>query len=275
MHEEAEWTLIPSASPASGSYGVNLYAQNIVSLVGMDNRFVVLKRPDASASFADFNTFQNTTVIPQNGQPGRVYNSGGGYAQRTGFTAFSRFAIGSVPLALGVELGEFDLHCNDEYVELSFSTLTESNTSHFSIRTSSDGLHFTDTYLIQAAENSAEETFYTAMLNEPRAHYLQLEQYDRDGSHELLKTAYLPDCSSDRSSVSPSPDGLYIQVYLAGDTSSDVMVFNTDGRLLHSGRTKGKENEVYFIDRTLFDNAVYLIRIVNEESEEILRFVNQ
>ncbi len=275
IHDEAEWTLTPSSGPTSGTYGVNLYAQNFPSLLGADNRFIVLKRPDASSTFADYNTFQSTTTIPVNGLAGRVYSSGNGYAQRTGFSSFSRFSIGSVPLALGVELGYFELFCEDEQVHMAFSTLNEKNTSHFKIKTSENGIYFRDSYIIQAAHNSEVETDYDAFLSTPESRYVQLEQVDMDGTNELLKTAYLPDCFTKACSIVPTPDGLYFQIVLSSaDLATDVQVFNADGRIVHSGRTKGNENEAYFIDRTLLGNAVYLIRLRNQESEEILRIVN-
>jgi len=66
---------------------VRLYVEN-TSLNSLDdNAFCTLKRSNTS-SYVNFLSLDATTSIPITGAPGRIYNTGNGYAQRIGYTSF-------------------------------------------------------------------------------------------------------------------------------------------------------------------------------------------
>lgn len=98
VNSNAIWSFIPDAEPTGGSYGTKLYTQNISGLI--DNLFFTVKRPSNSLDYADWSTFSQTTTVPNNSSPGRTIASG--YAQRTGYTTFSEFAIGTLDPQLKV-----------------------------------------------------------------------------------------------------------------------------------------------------------------------------
>ncbi len=96
----AIWSLTPNSQPTGGSYGINLYTQNIMGLT--DNLFFTVKRAKASNDYADWNTFSSTTTVPALGASGRTLASG--YAKRSGLTSFSEFAVGIInSLTTGID----------------------------------------------------------------------------------------------------------------------------------------------------------------------------
>ena len=89
---DKEWTLTPNTQPTGGTYGVNLYLNGVNGTFVTDNTFTIVKRDDNSTTWADWDTYEGSTTIPQAGQPGRTISSG--YGQKTGFTSFSKFGFG-------------------------------------------------------------------------------------------------------------------------------------------------------------------------------------
>lgn len=148
--ETAEWNLLPDAAPSGGSYGVKLYTANISGLT--DNQFCPVKRPDASADYADWLTYDAGTVIPAAGVAGRTISSG--YAQRTGYTAFSKFAVGKSSAVLPVELLSFDAKPSDRWVELNWKTAIEINNDYFTVERSPDGENFEPAGYVKGSGNS-------------------------------------------------------------------------------------------------------------------------
>ena len=183
IQENSIWTLTPSmgGSFLSGSYGVNLY----FDMTGVfDNAFTVVKRPSSSTTYADWSTFQNTTDIPEANQPGRTVASG--YAQRTGFTAFSDFGGGGGGGPLPIELLYFNADVEDDIVILSWATVSQINNDYFTVGKSFDGYDFVEVCRVSGAGNANEYLSYTTMDVDPYygTSYYRLTQTDYDGNFE-------------------------------------------------------------------------------------------
>ena len=111
------------------------YVDNISNLSSADDfEFCVVKRANASTDYADWDAFDATTSIPSDNQGGRTYITydgfgmpiGSGYAQRTGYTSFSKFAIAkSDNTPLPVQLISFTAKLKGDKVELNWITLVE------------------------------------------------------------------------------------------------------------------------------------------------------
>jgi len=136
VKETAQWSIIPTGALATGDYGVNLYVGNIIGLSDADdNEFVVMKRPTGSVTYADWNTFESTTTIPANSANGRIFDSGAGYAQRTGYTTFSEYVVATTEsgFPLPIELLYFNAYMNNNIVDINWATETETGNDYFII----------------------------------------------------------------------------------------------------------------------------------------------
>jgi hypothetical protein len=275
IHPEAQWRLGPNTNPSGGSFGVRLYVQNFSSLsASFDNKFIVLKRPDNSTTFADYNTFQSTTTIPAQNVAGRVFNSGNGYAQRLGFTSFSEFVIGSVPTPLGVELGTFDLKCDRDGYMLNYSTVSEINSSHFQISTSNSGYDFTVNSEVDGQGYSNSLVEYQILIAKGSYSYVKLEQFDFDGQSEELFTLHVPSCGEGPKPFIRQDLNEDVLVILPYKAPSEIFLYSTDGKLLFEGNSAGVENEVFELPRELFTVGTYFLRVDNKiVDSEVFKFI--
>lgn len=88
--EFALWNLVPNTNPVSGSYGLNLYIENISGL--LDNEFFTVCRNNSSTDYLDWNTLDATTTVPSLNMNGRTLASG--YANRLGLASFYQYSVG-------------------------------------------------------------------------------------------------------------------------------------------------------------------------------------
>jgi len=264
IDETAEWNFVPNAEPSGGSYGVNLYVTNFSGLV--DNQFCPMKRSSASTDYADWSTFSASTTIPAEGAAGRITNGGNGYAQRTGYTTFSKFAIGKGSSPLPIELMAFYGNYNDKKVELNWSTASEINNDYFTILKSQDGINFFELNRINGNGNSNFINSYQAFDPDPFVgiNYYQLKQTDFDGMYSLsdviaievieasqLKIVKVNSNTEDISAVISSTPGEVIKVELIDIT----------GKLLYSTIINGNEINKIVIPASNYRSGIYLLRI--------------
>lgn len=184
--ETVIWSLTPNVQPSGGTYGVQLAVENTTLSAAEDNYFCPLKRTTV-ISYASFSTFDLSTNIPGGGNPGRIYSSGSGYAERTGYTSFSHFVIGKgngVPLP--IELSYFNATLQGEIVTLNWGTASERNNSFFTIEKSRDAEFYEKLCDVESKANGGNST---TLLNystediqpyEGRSYY-RLKQTDFDG----------------------------------------------------------------------------------------------
>lgn len=187
--ENAIWTIEPQGgwTYSAGSYGVNLYVANTGLSASDDNTFCPVKRADGSTDYADWSTFvtEESTVIPTSGSAGRIYNSGNGYAQRTGYKSFSKHGIVKSDVALPIELLSFEAVYNGVNVELNWTTASEINNDYFIIEKSDDGIYFEPFARVNGAGNSNYLINYLEFDNSPFKDltYYRLKQIDFDGKY--------------------------------------------------------------------------------------------
>ena len=152
----------------------------------MDNGFTVVKRPTASATYADWSTYESTTTIPEGGQPGRTIASG--YAQRLGFTGFSDHGAGNGGGPLPIDLVSFTADLNNGNVDVDWTVASQTNNDYFNIQRSIDGYDWEDIATIEGAGSSSQMMGYTYTDRDPYVgvSYYRLKQTDYDGNFEIF-----------------------------------------------------------------------------------------
>jgi len=107
---------------------------------------------------------------------------------RNGITSFSPFSVTSTS-ALPVELTSFQANCSESNtVDVTWSTASEHNTSHFRVDKSRNGTDWDVLGTIGAAGNSQSLIDYalTDYFPNPGINYYRLLQYDMDGTFETF-----------------------------------------------------------------------------------------
>ena len=233
MGDIAAWTLTPNIQPTGGDYAMNLYTANIGGL--SDDLFGILKRPDASTDYADWDD-AFPAALPANGAAGRLVASG--YATRSGFTSFSQFGIGVSTQALPIELLAFEVQVRGQLVDVVWTTATEKSNDFFTIERSVDGVNFEKIGIVKGAGNSSTALTYEFTDTKPLkgTSYYRLRQTDYDGKTEAFEISAVHFDSGNIINVYPNPatDILVIEANGLEDEQSKVEIFSATGELLIS-----------------------------------------
>jgi hypothetical protein len=242
---EAEWTLTPNTSITGGDYGLRLYLQNFAPIA--DNKFTILKRPDNSTTFFDFNTFYLTTTIPSFGNPGRVYSGGAGNAEKQGFTTFSKFVVATSLEVLPVELINYNIICSNEKPYITWQTVSEQNNNYFSVDRSIDGETFNSIATINSIGNSLSLQSYSYIDPNPlpSISYYRLSQTDLNGvTTSLSIKSYKKNCSDIPFDIvalsNPFDNVLSLNLNYNKDSQITLSIYDNLGQLV----------------KTIFDNTI-------------------
>jgi hypothetical protein len=92
------WYLVPDAVATGGNYALQLYFNGFAGLA--DNKFGILRRPDASSNAGDWIVPSGSSLEPNNGA-GRKLSDG--FARRINISDFSQLGIGTFTAATPVE----------------------------------------------------------------------------------------------------------------------------------------------------------------------------
>lgn len=166
------------------------------------------------------------------GSPGASSGTGPFTLSRSGFTSFSPFVVSSSSNILPVTLTNFSVYKQKTNAMLSWVTASESNSSHFNIQRSLDGITYQVIATIDAAGNSNNRSTYNFTDNISNLntiiHY-RLQQVDKNGKINLSQVRVLNNVAQVLFSVSPNPARGVITV--AGNARI-VQIYNMLGKLL-------------------------------------------
>ncbi|QEC40409.1 T9SS type A sorting domain-containing protein [Pseudobacter ginsenosidimutans] len=141
---------------------------------------------------------------------------------------------------LPVTLEGFTASYRNNNVQLSWSTATELNVSHFEILRSSDGIHYATIGTVAAAGNTSSITRYSYNDNNPSPsrNYYRLKIVDLDGSAEFSKIISIRANASGitLNSLYPNPanEELVIEWNGISNLKTQVSVRNLQGQLLQT-----------------------------------------
>jgi hypothetical protein len=264
VRPEAEWTLTPNTAISGGSYGLQLYLQNFAALP--DNKFTIMKRPDASTTFFDFNTFYLTTIIPAENNAGRIYSAGAGYAQKTGFTAFSKFVVATSPDVLPIELINYSIECENNVAQLEWVTSSETNNDFFTIWKSLDAINYNEIGYVKGSGNSSVNVNYTWIddtKNNTNGYY-KLSQTDFDGSSKHFPPMFLNACDNENSFTAFFNSNN--QLIVDGENIREVTVYNALGQLIFSDVSFDKNQPLKF--NQFINRGIYFV-VARTDSGEV------
>jgi hypothetical protein len=275
IFEAAEWDINPVGTISGGDFGLRLHVENITGLNGtLDNAFTILKRPSLSTDYNDWDVLASTTFLPPIDSAGRIYDSGNGFAERTGYTSFSKFAIGaSGGAALPIELIQFNARIQNESVELRWQTASEKNASHFIVERAGEDFQWSEIGTEEARGNTTSINLYSMSDHEPLSgtNYYRLKLVDRDGSFEYSKTVsvYFTGTEGLSYTVYPNPSISFVKIEFSESPVADFRLFDSNGSLHLEGSLE-KYNEISLSE---IPSGVYILEIITDNSIKRQRLV--
>lgn len=173
------------------------------------------------------------------------------------------------PCGLPVDLITFNAACDDVPV-LKWSTASESNNDHFTLKRSCDGQQFSEIARIDGAGNSTTIREYSFADFEygrcDQTLYYQLMQTDFNGDSEQFNTVAL-NCVTDKSTPFISVKDKVISIDF--ETAYSVLIFSANGQLIQ------KQSDL--TGRSTFDlinvgGGLYFVQVISDElfSERVI-----
>lgn len=276
IFEDAEWDINPIGAVTGGDYGLRLYVQNLTGLsAALDDAFTILKRPSTSTNYNEWDALAASTVAPPLGSAGRIYDGGNGFAERTGYTSFSKFAVGaSAGAPLPVVLLHFNAQLLNEEVLLSWATASEENSDYFILQKSQDTENWLSFAEISAKGGQNKYTEYSKIDDQPYSgiSYYRLIEVDKSGkmNHAQIVSIQIDSHSKESLSLYPNPTSSYLNFNLESEDESLIyFIYDNKGILIGSGEIN--KNEA--LDLRDFQSGIYTLRIQTSNSYFIQKVV--
>jgi hypothetical protein len=249
------------ATSDNGYLGVATSSYNSRNFLKFSSEFNTCEPTQSLGSMKDFTVSYNNTTISN--------VSGNTVTYTNPVTITSAGSATNICSALPVTLVEFNAVPENKFVQLTWKTVTEANTSHFNIQRSTNGTNFFDIARITAAgnSNSAHNYAYSdlnlADVISAKTVYYRLQTVDKDGSFALSKI--LP-VNMNGTAVTlfirpnPARDKLSAKITnYSGNT--DVRIYDVTGKQLYNNKTGVANNEDIIINTVALKAGIYLLQI--------------
>lgn len=217
----------------------------------------------------DSNTFPSTFI-------GEKFNGSLYVARENSFTNLES-CIGELCVPLPIELISFTGEERECEVDLTWQTQTETNSSHFIVEESRDGVSFFELERVEAAGfSNVHRTYYYTDEAPGTYNYYRLKMVDFDGSSEysdIIKVesgCYEPGIINGITDIYPNPtfNGRAVRVHVyAGqiETTAQLVLRDISGRLMYEKNIMldTGANTVSFIPENL-SPGLYFLQVKSE-----------
>jgi uncharacterized repeat protein (TIGR02543 family) len=191
-----------------------------------------------------------------------------------GLTTFSMFsAAGDQASPLPIELVAFQANCaGDEKINVTWTTASEHNTSHYVVEKSRDGIEWSVLGQTAAAGNSTQLLNYE-MIDSEKANgttYYRLTQFDNDGKYEVFNPVSV-NCNGTTSNnhistyPNPSDESFYVSLFTETmEGNGQLTITDASGRPVYSTSVNIQDgNNVFHIGDLNAAPGMYYIQVSN------------
>jgi hypothetical protein len=238
----------------------------------------------SKAIFPQASAYSSLTILPdgtmglyyENGEYGDVYDM---YFVRFSLSWLTNGADTYTPAAvLPVTLVSFNgkLAENKKKVDLNWVTTNEINVKKFEVEYSNDGTDFTrvgDVAAEGGRQMLKDYSFANDVSGKSGSVYYRLKMVDIDGSFKYSIVLRFKLDGSQGLSVYPNPatDKLVVNAGTTNNSTLQILSLAT-GRTV---RTMPVTSAVFTIDVANLPGGMYLVKLINQGSEEVTKFVKQ
>ncbi|MDC0459471.1 GEVED domain-containing protein [Crocinitomicaceae bacterium] len=278
---EGHWVINPTNDDYSSSingkaYTISLHMNNISDATDYTKTRIIKSAGSNTASqhHLSWGALTGQSVSGYNG----AAPSNSNFAVTATSTGFSVFGAGSDDGdPLPVELVSFTGNCADGVVDVTWTTASEYNSSHFELENSRDGITWDVVYTKDAAGQSTELTEYT--YNDFHANggdnYYRLTQVDIDGTSKTYDVinASCSQTTSGYFSIFPNPSSGSFKVILnnaeiIGDARMNVV--DTKGNIVLSKSLDVKSGiNMYVVNEDLAP-GIYYVSVENGDKVTVV-----
>ena len=194
--------------------------------------------------------------------------------ESSGITTFSLFTIFSDnPSALPIELLNFQANCIiDSKIEVTWSTASEHNSSHFQLDSSEDSFNWTNLKTIPSAGNSTSLQNYSVLDNRNLSNpiYYQLTQFDTDGKSKTYPIISNSCSNMDQQEIiiypNPNAGVFYVKITsMLKLKNATLTVCNIQGKEIIKQKIEinnGENN--FYIENISLLKGIYFLQVTHE-----------
>jgi len=234
------------------------------------------------ASAADQVGFSTNGVmtLSNSGNPSVYNNFSGGSITKLNTTAPTYTASPSVPgytgvcgsvVLLPVTLVAFDAFCENQMGQFVWTTMTESNNSHFELMHSIDGENWNSQAKIAGNGTTQSKQEYRYLMPNAETGYYLLKQTDYDGRSTTFEPLWLESCTAKNKDIRSHYNASSQTISFFGEfghgSRFEVNIYNLMGQLVFSKSVSEQQDHITMtIDQPL-TNGIYTFTIENESFE--------
>lgn len=186
------------------------------------------------------------------------------------FIAYNKKSLSVLP----VELRDFSVEVNNNFVDINWSTASEINNDRFEIERSKDGFNWEKIGEVKGNGTINSNSYYSFKDNNPyrKVSYYRLKQIDFDGTTKYYSDPESVEINSSKIVIYPNPSTDFIQIEGFKFEDSNIAIYSPNGVTYSSLlQTIEKGEDFLKLDISNLPNGVYLLKI----DEQILKFVKQ
>ncbi|MGC9330813.1 MAG: GEVED domain-containing protein [Bacteroidales bacterium] len=274
---EGIWQIDADAGPTGGSYDIALWFNDggYGTFAGLiDNQFAPLKRPSTSTLASDWTALGGTATL---------HAVANGYAKRSGWSAFSQYAIGYQQTPLPIELLTFYAKYKNNVVNINWETASEINNDYYIVQKSTDAINFINIDKINSLApggNSNSLLKYVSFDKDVDygIFYYRLKQYDLDGSYTYSNIVSVIINQNGTFTVHPNPtkDVVEISYYCNHNEQPIVKLYDERGKLVTTQQIEciqGANKTI--IDLSMIAPSVYTLILITKDSVNKVQLIKQ
>ncbi|MEO6949422.1 MAG: T9SS type A sorting domain-containing protein [Ginsengibacter sp.] len=203
-------------------------------------------------------------------------NGGGGPDVLTDF-----YKLQGPYFSLPISLLNFNAQAGNSSVQLTWNTATESNSDHFGVQRSIDGVNFSTIGKVDAAGNSSTTKEY--IYNDNQAYtlgesqlYYRLELVDKDGrkAYSKIVTVTLT-LSPNMFTIFPNPVHDFFTIRYSSQEKSSLFIFDINGKQVYRGALEANNNGTQKVDVSNLPAGTYIIKSVSNQRTETQKLIKK
>lgn len=204
----------------------------------------------------------------------RVYNFAGG-----GIIDMGAYEIGAKISPLPITLTSFSGSCDDNGIQLSWTTASESNVSHFEIYRSRNGQNWEEVSEIVAVGNSSTSNSYQAIdAKGIETMYYKLRSVDNDGSYQDFNPISIMcnNVNENTWNIYPVPvkNELFVQTQAEQNGVYTLFITDVFGKLVYEKQIDVEVGTNRFAIKTNdLENGTYIIYLNDGITTKLRKFV--
>ncbi|RLD49084.1 MAG: hypothetical protein DRI94_11660, partial [Bacteroidetes bacterium] len=178
-----------------------------------------------------------------------------------GFTWSDKFTLGSKDTPLPVELTSFSANCEDNGVNISWTTASEKNNDYFVLEKSTGMTNFVSIANINGQGTINQNTEYNFFdINKKNISYYRLSQFDYNGQQEIFNTIAVS-CKDNFSDldykVNYSNQNIEITLPNTNNETYNIYLVDNIGRQITQKQIINNKSNKIYINNIILSNGIY------------------